>query len=201
MEPLYLAFLLYFAALVLAVVDLFVPSAGMLIILAAMGGVAAVLLGFRSGTSAGMVMLTLVMATIPIFGYLAVKIWPYTPIGRRVILKPPPVLPEEENPVTPDPLQDYVGRVMLAETAFLPTGQLRVGHRRLNAVAESGFIEAGEHVQVIAIRERNLVVRVTQEPLTRMTNTSTPIQSDEDPVTKNYLELPADELGLDSLDN
>jgi hypothetical protein len=110
-------------------------------------------------------------------------------------------VPEDENLVNPDPLQEFVGRVMLAETPFLPTGQLRVGHRRLNAVAESGFIEAGEHVQVIAIRERNLVVRITQEPLSLTTNSSTPSQSVEDSATKNYLDLPAEELGLDSLDN
>jgi membrane-bound ClpP family serine protease len=196
-----MAILIYIAALVLAVVDLFVPSAGMLIILAALGGVASVLLGFRSGNTAGMAMLTLVMATIPVFGYLALKIWPHTPIGRRVILKPPLSATADQTAAEVEPLHAYIGHVMLAETAFLPTGHLRVGHRRLNAVAESGIIEAGEHVQIVALRERNLVVRVTQEPLSRLSTTVTPGQSAEDPTIKNYLDLPADELGLESLDN
>lgn len=202
MDPHYLALLLYVAAVALAVVDLFVPSGGLLLILSAVGGVAAVLFGFRSGTGMGMGMLTLVIASIPTFVLLAIKVWPHTPIGRRIILPlPRSASPAETN--TGDSLGNLVGRVMRAETTFLPTGQLRIGHRRFNALAESGFIEAGSHVKVIAVRERNLIVRVTTEPLTHTSPRPAGHEAAEDAAAEqsSLLERPAEELGLDSLDN
>ncbi|MEZ6076434.1 MAG: hypothetical protein R3C56_12480 [Pirellulaceae bacterium] len=84
-----MALLLYIAAIALAMVDLFVPSGGMLLVLATLAALAAVLFGFRSGNTVGMGMLTLVVATIPVFVFLAIKIWPHTPLGRRIILKLP----------------------------------------------------------------------------------------------------------------
>ncbi len=54
MDPLYLALLLYIAALALATVDLFVPSGGMWVVLATLAALACVLFGFRSGNSIGM---------------------------------------------------------------------------------------------------------------------------------------------------
>lgn len=205
MDPLYLALLLYIAAIALAMVDLFVPSGGMLLVLATLAALAAVLFGFRSGNTVGMGMLTLVVATIPVFVFLAIKIWPHTPLGRRIILK----LPSSALPaagVEAEPLQELVGCVLLAETAFLPTGQLRVGHRRFNAMAESGFIEAGSHVRVLSVHERNLIVRATDEPLTvraaavhETVSRDLDSQSSEDGAS--LLDRPAEELGLDSLEN
>ncbi len=202
MDPFYVALLLYFAAIVLAFVDLFVPSGGLLVIVAALGGIAAVLFAFRSGNTAGMGMLTLVIASVPVFAFLAIRIWPHTPIGRRIILKLPE--PTYGSPVIgDDPLRELVGQVFQIEAAFLPTGQLRVGHLRHNALAESGFIEAGAHVKVIAVRERNLIVRQTAEPLTA--RETAPGQSSamehNGQAGGNLLDRPAEELGLESLDN
>ncbi len=206
MDPLYLALLLYIAALALATVDLFVPSGGMLVVLATLAALACVLFGFRSGNSIGMGMLTLVIATIPTFVFLAIKIWPHTPLGQRIILKLPTAKPAGAG-VAVEPLQELVGCVLLAETAFLPTGQLRIGHRRFNAVAESSFIEAGSHVRVLSVRERNLVVRATDEPLTVRAAPTTHEAALREPADESshdgtsLLNRPAEELGLDSLEN
>jgi membrane-bound ClpP family serine protease len=207
MDPFYLALMLYVLAMVLAVVDLFVPSGGMLIAMAVLAAIGSVLFGFRSGTTLGMTMLTLVVASVPTFAVIAIKIWPHTPIGRRIILGLPKPR-EDAKSVESDPLQTLVGSVFLAEHALLPTGHLRIGHRRLNAVAESGIVEVGERVKIVAVRERNLIVRVTEEPL------SAPIQvvpsadkessekllGDDQKSPQNLLELSAEELGLDSIE-
>lgn len=202
MDPLYLALLLYVAALALAVVDLFVPSGGMLLVLATLAALAAVLFGFRSGNAVGMATLTLVIATVPAFVVLAINIWPHTPIGKRIILKLPSAEAVSSRPES-DPLRELIGHVLLAETAFLPTGQVRVGHRRFNAVAESGFIEAGTHVRVLSVRERNLIVRATDEPLTARAvevNLEKALDSASE-AEGNLLDRPAEEIGLDSLDD
>ncbi len=202
MHPFYVALLLYFAAIVLAFVDIFVPSGGLLMIMAALGGIAAVLFAFRSGNTAGMGMLTLVIASVPVFALIAIRIWPHTPIGRRIILKLP-----ESKPVShvnaDEPLVELIGKVFKNDIPLLPTGQLRVGHRRLNAEAESGFIEAGVHVKIVGVRERNLIVRLTTEPLTVVDSSPGPALAKEDngSTGDSLLDRPAEELGLDSLDN
>lgn len=202
MDPFYVALLLYFAAIVLAFVDIFVPSGGLLIIMAALGGIAAVLFAFRSGNTAGMGMLTLVIASVPVIAIIAIRIWPHTPMGRRVILKLPKSSAVSQGNAD-EPLLELIGKVFKTDIAFLPTGQLRVGYRRLNAVAESGFIEAGVHVKIIGVRERNLIVRLTTEPITIVESSpgQTPAKEDNGTTGGNLLDRPAEELGLDSLDN
>ncbi len=213
MDPLYFALLLYVAALSLAAVDLLVPSGGLLAVMAALAAFASVLFGFRSSTTAGMAMLTLVIASIPVFLILAIKIWPHTPLGRRIILKLPTRGDSKPNVDTAG-LQALLGRVLLSETGLMPMGQIRVGHRRYDAVAESGFIEAGERIKVLLVRERLLVVRATTEPLSPLETVVTAegrvlrgqILDSESRATMgpvdeaSLLDRPAEELGLDSLE-
>lgn len=195
MEPIYLALLLYVAAVVLAFVDLLVPSGGILLVLSASAALASILFGFRSSTTMGMLMLTVVAASIPIFAYSAIKIWPHTPIGKRVILG----LPERKTKTEsePDPLEDLVGRVFISSYPLMPSGELLIGHQRYKAVAESGYIEAGQTVEIIGVRERNLVVRATTKELTPEAE-SPAAEGPREP--ENLLDLPADQLGIDSLE-
>ena len=203
MDPYFISIILFMTSILLAGVDIFVPSGGLLLILAVAAAVGAILFGFRSSTTLGMTMLTLVAAAVPIGAFLAIKIWPHTPIGRLVILRPP----EQQVPVaTNDPagLEVWLGKVLKADADLMPAGQLKIGYRRMNAVAESGFVEAGQAVKVVAIRERSLVVRVTSEPLTPLVPESRPgaqaPQGAEQLAEPNLLDVPAEELGLDSID-
>lgn len=197
MDPFYLALLLYCAAVVLAFVDLFIPSGGLLLILATAAALGSILFGFRSGTTMGMTMLTIVSASVPAFAYAAIKIWPKTPIGKRIILG----LPKSEESATDrkHPWSDFLGKVLIAESPLMPSGQIRIGHRRYNAVAENGLIEAGQHVEIVAVKERNLVVRVTSAAVTPAEPATSEDQVPEG-LAGNLLDLPADQLGIDSLD-
>ena len=205
MDPASLAIALYFLALTLAVVDVFVPSGGMLLVLAAAAAVGAILFGFRASMTMGMSMLTVVAASIPLLAAFAIRIWPKTPIGKRIILGLPP-----ETPVTPETartsLQDLLGKVVVAEYPLMPAGQLIIDHTHVNALAESRYIEAGERVEVIAIRERNLIVRITTKPLSQIMDSRVLPRgretSDDPVVSKNesLLDVQAEELGLNSLD-
>ncbi len=202
MDPFYVALLLYFGALVLAVLDLLLPTGGILLVLAVLAALGSVLMGFRSSTAMGMSMLTLVSASVPALMYAFIRVWPMTPIGRRVILGLPK---EQKNEADNDrdlPLGAHVGQVLVAEYPIMPTGQLRIGHRRYNAVVEGGIVEAGQRIKIVAVRERNLVVRLSNEPLTKPLGmpTSTAADTSAPPQDENLLDLPADELGLDSIE-
>lgn len=205
MDPIYIAIILYFSAIVLVFVDLYVPSAGTLLVLSLVAAVGSVLFGFRDGTTAGMTMLTLVAASIPILGLVAIRIWPHTPVGRRIVLSLPPDQPatalDEQNM-----LAELIGHVLVSEYPLMPGGQITINHRPYNALAEAGYIDAGQRIEVTAVRQRNLMVRVTDKPLTPIRPRDRIYAVGKGSVAEsfsqqNLLDAPATELGLDSLDD
>ncbi len=192
MNSFYLSILFYVIAVLLLFLDLLIPTAGLLLLASVISAAACVWYGFQSSASVGMAMLTIVAASIPALAILALKLWPHTPLGRRIVLTPPPNAAE---PVPAEkPLEAYIGRIVVSRWAMMPSNNLAIDGKSLNAVAESGFIDAGQTVEVVAIRERQLVVRPT--------NASPPGRRDDQQVDSNkgdLLQLPADQLGLDSL--
>lgn len=204
MDPISLAIILYLLAIGLAFLDVFVPSGGLLVVLAAAAAVGCILFGFRAGTTAGMVMLTLVAASIPALAALAIRIWPKTPIGKRIVLGLPKTSPEI-NKVT-NPLQEFIGKVVVAEYPLMPAGQITIDHIHINAHTESGYIDAGEKVEVIGVRERNLIVRTTSKTLSPRSNrilgrATQALESEASVKNDSLLDVPAEELGLNSLED
>ncbi|MEM7477598.1 MAG: NfeD family protein [Planctomycetota bacterium] len=202
MDPFYIALILYVAALGLAFVDLFIPSSGMLLLMAGLAAVGCILFGFRSSNAAGMTMLTIILASIPTFAVLAIKIWPMTPIGRRVILPVREQLPKED---VEDEDSGLIGQVLQTDSPLMPGGQIRIEGKSRNAVAKRGFIEAGQNVEIVGIQDFNLVVLATENPPTISRNSPRLHQESEQTdaegtPTGNLLDLPAEDLGLDSLD-
>ncbi len=201
MDPLILAVVLYFVAVALAALDIFVPSGGILLIMSAIAAVGSILCGFRVGATSGLVVTTVVLATVPAFVYFAIKVWPHTPVGRRILLSPP-----NAAEVTPrEDLNEHVGIVVVALWSLLPAGQIKVGRQHINARSADGrVIEAGQRVKVIGVQERVLIVSPTHEPLTELASevSSGPKLADPGrPASDNeLLETPVEQLGLDSLD-
>ena len=205
MNPIYIAIILYISAIVLALVDLYVPSAGMLLLLSFVAAVGSVVFGFQSGTTPGMTMLTLVAASIPILGVVAIRIWPHTPVGRRIVLGLPPEQPKDFNEKQ-NTLAELIGYVVASEYPLMPSGQITIDHRSYNAFAEEGYIDAGWRVEVVGVRQRDLIVRVTDKPFTPIRPRDRIDDFGKQAATEfahnqNLLDVPANELGLDSLEN
>ncbi len=204
MDPVYIAVMLYISAIVLALVDLYVPSAGTLLLLSLFAAIGSVVFGFQSGTTAGMTMLTLVAISIPVIALVAIRIWPHTPVGRRIVLRLPPEQPRMSNEKQ-NILAELVGSVVVSEYPLMPSGQITIDRRPYSAFAEAGYIDAGWRIEVVGVRQRDLIVRVTDKPLTpvrpqgRMDDFAK--QSEKELASNtNLLDVPANELGLDSLD-
>ncbi len=86
MDPLLLAIFLLIIALGLLVVDLFIPSGGgVLIILTCLAALASVLVAFRISVETGLTFLMIVLGSVPGLLWLFVKVWPNSPIGKRMI--------------------------------------------------------------------------------------------------------------------
>lgn len=205
MDPIYIAIILYISAIILALVDLYVPSAGTLVLLSLVAAVGSIVFGFQSGTTSGMTMLTLVAASIPVLALIAIRIWPHTPVGRRIVLGLPPEPPKVNNEKQ-NILAELVGNVVVSEYPLMPSGQITIHHRPYNAIAEAGYIDAGWRVEVVGVRQRDLIVRVTDKPLTPVRTRDQIDDSAKQAVREfannaNLLDVPANELGLDSLED
>jgi membrane-bound ClpP family serine protease len=143
------------AGLVLLALDFYVPG----FVLASIGAVLmviALMLGYRSyGVG---VMLALLGGEIVLGGavmYGAIRLFPQSPLGRKMILA------KTQTGVRAQTQResDLVGREGVAHTLLRPTGVALVDGKRLDVVADSGMIEAGSPIKIVAVAENRIVVR------------------------------------------
>jgi membrane protein implicated in regulation of membrane protease activity len=86
MEPILIwAFAGLIVAFVLLVAELFIPSGGILGICAALFAIGAVILLAVHDTTWGLVAALGLMVVAPVLVAFMLKVWPHTPIGRRII--------------------------------------------------------------------------------------------------------------------
>lgn len=158
-DPLWIAALLV-TGLVIMVLEVFVPSGGVLGFLSIVSLVAAVAMAFTTrGAAAGVAVLAVVCAAVPVVLGTAFRFFPRTPLGRRVL--PPAPAPED---VVPDVarrrlLRGLLGRPAQATADMLPWGIVVLDGARHEAVSEGGVIAGGTDVEVVGVQGAALVVR------------------------------------------
>ncbi|MFZ5833537.1 MAG: NfeD family protein [Planctomycetota bacterium] len=155
--------LLLFLGLGLAVMEVFVPSAGILGFLATASLIGAIVVAFQQGPGFGLGILVTAGIGLPAALVLAFRYWPYTPIGRKVMLQAPDaedVLPYED---IRQRLKGLIGKIGRAKCIMLPGGAVTVEGETFDAVSEGVPIEAGQTVRVVQVRGTRLVVRPTDE--------------------------------------
>ncbi len=159
MEPWIWAVLLLALGLGLAVLEVLVPSGGLLGFLAVVAILGAIIVAFVQGRAAGLAITMAALVAVPVIVVFALRWWPYTPIGRRILLGVP-----REQDVLPDSpkvrdLKGLVGRVGRAKSQMLLSGAEVIDGRTYDAMSESLPIEAGQLVRVVQVRGTEIVVR------------------------------------------
>lgn len=186
MPPIAWSLILLALGAVVIATELFLPSAGLLGVLATILVISGIVLAFMQSPAAGAVVLLATVMAIPGLLMLLVKLWPSTPIGRRILLgarKSDEVLPDDDHRRA---LRELVGRRGVALTPMLPSGIVRIDGRNWDATCEGLAVEAGQKVSVVAIRGN----RVYVQPYDPSEDVETDFR--DDPLGK-----PASELGLD----
>ena len=145
--------------LILLIVEVFVPSGGLI------GFLAIGLLGislwqaFAISASAGGVFLLALVGLLPATLALAVHLWPRTPMGKWIFLKPP-----EPEDVAPEPtgprLEHLIGQFGRTLTPLRPSGLVDFEGRRHDSLSEEGLIPADTLVRAVKVRSGQLVVRI-----------------------------------------
>lgn len=181
------AVILLLVGLSLAILEVFVPSGGMLGFLSVTSILAALFLAFRHGPWSGLGFLGLALFAVPTGLVLALQVWPKTPMGKRILLPLPTsedVLPHDQHLLE---LKKLVGRVGRAKTLMLPSGAIDVDGKTFDALSEGMAIEAGHWVKVVEVRGSRVVVRPTDRP-------------HDAGARDEQLNRPIEELGLDPFD-
>jgi membrane-bound serine protease (ClpP class) len=157
------AILLLVLSSVLAVMEIFFPSAGILGFLSAIALLSAVVMGFNHGPITGMLILLGALIGLPGVIVLGFKYWPKTAMGRRVLL----IAPTSEEVLPDDPerqrLQALIGRVGRAKSQMLLSGVITIDGHTVDAVSESLPIEMGQAVRVVQVHGHLVVVRPIEE--------------------------------------
>jgi membrane-bound serine protease (ClpP class) len=191
MAPVFWTAILLIVGLVLVMVEIFVPSGGLLGFLAFTSIVSSIVLSFyQSGPIVGVGVLLVSCVLVPMALVTAFRYLPNTPMGKRLL----PSIPTAEE-VLPDSeerrkLRQLVGRVGRAKSRMLPSGAVAVDDEIIDAVSEGQPIEPGQPVRVVAVRGTMVVVRPVDATATDIL-----------PSSDDVLSRPIETLGLDPFDD
>lgn len=153
------------AALIL-VLELFIPSGGLLGALSGVAAIAGVVSFWRHSPGWGLASLGALIILAPVSVSLLLKVWPHTPVGRRMILGSPGTESEEharhdalERERERLELEALVGKTGEALTDLRPVGEVLIDTGRHEGLAQGPAIERGERVRVVDVEGFTLKVR------------------------------------------
>ena len=187
LDPLAWAILLMLIGCGLVVIEVFIPSGGVLGFLSAVAIIGSVVMAFRRDTTAGLSFIIITLVAVPTVIGLAFKYWPMTPMGRAFLGE----LPDEDEVRPDDPRRELVGRVGIAKSKMLPSGSISIDGKLIDAISNGAAIEAGQTVVVVEVRGNRVMVREADEEEARR----------GDNYASDVLSTPAEELGFDGLDD
>ncbi len=156
-------FSLFAAAAVVLVLEIFLPSHGVLTVVGVGVLIGAIVKTFDLyGPAAGTLAVIASAVGLPVFAVAAVKIWPHTRIGR-IIAPPNPVYGRDDFAPQIAELRALVGRTGQSLSPLRPVGTCEFDGRRLECICERGMVEAGVKVRAIGLRGRTLEVAIDQD--------------------------------------
>jgi membrane-bound ClpP family serine protease len=157
--------LLLLLGLGVMVLEVFVPSGGILGLVSILALVAGIATAFLSlGPLAGLVAIAIVLVAAPAVLGLALRWFPETPLGRRVMPPPPDaadLVPAADGRRRARELAGRVGRVV---NDLVPWGRVEIDGAAIDAVSDGGPIDAGTAVEVVAAQGTAVVVRAAVVP-------------------------------------
>jgi len=155
--------LLLVFGLLLLIAEVFIPSGGVIGILAACCLVLSLWRAFDHSTAMGLNFLLADLLLMPMAMVVAIYLWPRTPLARRVFLNPP--APEDiEVSHSSQRLDHLVGQLGRALTPLRPSGLVDFDGRRLDGLSENELIPSGALVRAVRVRGGQLVVRAAPDP-------------------------------------
>lgn len=163
MEPLLLwGFGLLAAAVLIFIVELFLPTGGILGVVAAVAAVAGCIAFWRVGVWWGAGSTLFVLTSAPLAFNFALKVMPHTPVGRALILGDEEDESQRravESQRESEAARAIIGAVGTALTPLRPVGAAEIEGQRIEVLAEGGPIDAGAKIRITGIVDNQVRVR------------------------------------------
>ena len=156
------AVFLYFACAALIIAEVFVPSGGLISIFALACLIGGAVIFFRHSATAGWIGVGIAAVMIPTVLIFAYRIFPKTRFGKSVTLTPPKRQQGDAIPDTSE-LKEMLGKVGVVITPLRPVGMCDFAEKRVECVAESGYVDKDKKVKVIDVESTQLTVRMIEE--------------------------------------
>lgn len=166
------------AALLLVIVDVFVPTFGVLAFLSLALSIAGVVCLFKVSSTWGTLGTVMVIIGGPVVFFFGLRIMPTTPLGRRLVLgshdQSSDSSGEGSSGAAADPaarqadgsslssrgkMQALVGQQGEVVSDLRPIGMVRIGTQRYDALSETTLVRAGAMVRVMSVEASTLRVR------------------------------------------
>ena len=152
------AILLGVATFGIFIVELLLPTGGLLAILCVASAIASVVLGFLHGPTTGVVLLALYSVAAPFMLIIGLRVAAKSPMGRKLELSAEIPARTGGEPI-PLGAVASVGETGEALTPLRPAGFVRIKGRRVDATAEGDMIDAGSAIEVVSVRDGQVRVR------------------------------------------
>jgi membrane-bound ClpP family serine protease len=160
MEPLTWIVTLIAAAAVLFVLEILIPSGGLIGAAAFVSLVAAVVMMFMVDPVFGWIGLILSLFAVPAAVVLGLKVFPHTPVGKRLILADQQPTDERVRYSSDDaPASSLLGAEGVTVTGLRPVGTCKINGNRYECLAERGVIAANTTVKVVSVEGIEIKVR------------------------------------------
>jgi membrane-bound serine protease (ClpP class) len=149
------------AAGVLAIIlEVFVPSAGIIGIAGLGSIIASIVIAYqRLGNLIGSIYLAVVLVLVPVFIVLYFRFFPRSPVGRWLISQDRQDPEKGYSSFTPEKYVDLVGKEGTSLTILRPVGTVRIDGQKYSAVTGGEFIEKDKPVKVVKVEGSRVVVR------------------------------------------
>ncbi len=158
------AILLFLVGIGIAIVELFIPSMGILALGAGAAFVSSIIVAFGESTTLGVIFLVGTVIVVPTLFIVAFKVLPSTPMGRRLFLSAPDRSSVKAgSDVSSDPLHALLGRKGRTTSDLRPAGLVEIDGRRLDVITAGEWIEAGTDVVVTEVEGNRVVVRAEED--------------------------------------
>ncbi len=153
------AVFLYLACAGLIIAEVFVPSGGVISVCAFACLIVGIIIFFKHGPTTGWIGIVVAVVMIPSACIIAYKLFPMTRFGRSVALSPPHREPGDAIADTEE-LEQMLGAEGTVLTPLRPVGMCDFAGRRVECVAEAGYVDEAKKVKVIRVQSTQLTVRV-----------------------------------------
>jgi membrane-bound serine protease (ClpP class) len=149
------------AAGVLAIIlEVFVPSVGIIGIAGLGSIIASVVIAYqRLGSLIGSIYLAVVLVMVPVFLVLYFRFFPRTPVGRWLISQDRQEPEKGYSSFTPEKYIDLIGKEGTTLTILRPVGMIRIDGQKYSAVTGGEFIEKDKTIKVVKVEGSRVVVR------------------------------------------